>query len=167
MHDEGEANGRSSAKKTTMEVDFERNLVGPRLLANAFGTGQVELLITRMEQEWSDLSCAGLLHGADASPSFPDLVVTDRSNFISTLLWHSERLDKDSLEGQIRKIQSRIDDANFYALFDAATKNVQEAIQASNPTTSLFFQWTNDLLCERGKSPTSRTGRGIGASTMV
>ena len=83
------------------------------------------------------------------------------------LLWHKGSFGKGSVEEQIWTIQSRIVNANFSALYKAAVKDVQAAIKAKDLSTSLFFQWTNDLLRARGKPCTNRSGPGIDAATMV
>jgi hypothetical protein len=61
---EGDASEHSCAKKATIETDLVRS---PRLLANAFGTGEVKSLTARMREEWDRLR--RLARGNDTGPN--------------------------------------------------------------------------------------------------
>ena len=155
---EDEATGTGPAKKPVSDDTLVR-MDGPRHLANAMGTGKVMLSIEQMQQEWSDLSRAKIVHGVTGLPMNLDLTVISSENYLKLLLWQGERIEKESLEGHLGRIQGRLDSLGFHVLCDAGLEDLGS--HRKDLANSLFTRWTDDLLRQRGEVPRSfETGRG-------
>jgi hypothetical protein len=149
-------------KKPKIGPQPARQVSVPCSLANAIGTGHVKARISAMRQDWDRLSRSRVLH----EMVMPQLATYSPPpggpRYSELFLWHGQQLDKNTLEGQLHSLQNRIDLANYHSLYKMALQDVR---QNNDP---MFFQWTDEWLQQRGKTPQKRrSARGYRATCAV
>ena len=76
-------------------------------------------------------------------------------------LWFATRAKGDTIDDQFQLLQSGVGHANYYSLYTAVVKD------AAKGNDSLFFQWSDDWMRQRGMSTERRSGVGYSLTSAV